>query len=246
MADNQSTRRRARRIALPNHPEVAVAIRLAIFDPNDPIQPREIRVRYTGSADKLIAAGVATRAMLTRVPAPYRHLARVDAEGHRFQVGRHAGTRGGSSYTRFTITREKPAEVALAMPGVREAWEQVPVDEWRAKHAWQPEEPASEPEPLLAEDPEAILSQVRTAAEWKLMFEGWLVSHIGYITGTARRLASDGRFRLLQEDALQLERVLLEGLHDELRRVLSAAMVLDTQAAPQLAAPEATATRAVH
>jgi hypothetical protein len=245
MAAIESTRRRARRIVLPHHPDVAVAIRLAIFDPSNTAHPRELRVRYTGPAEELVAAGVATPAMLTRAPARRSHLARVDSDGHRFQVTRHVGSRGGRSYTRFTVTREKPAEVALAMPGVRKAWEQVPVDEWRTEHAWQLEEPMSEPEPILAEDPETMLSRVRTAAEWKLMFEGWLVSHVGYITGTARRLATDGRFRLLEEDAMQLQRVLLDGLHDELRRVLNAAMVLDTQAAPQ-PVPEAMTTRAVH
>lgn len=249
MVDTQSSASAASadrrlRIALSTHPEVVVSIRRVTSDSRDPSRPQEILVRYTGPAKELIAVGVATPAMLTRAPARRRHLARVDSDGHRFQVTRHVGSRGGKPYTRFTVTREKPADVALAMPGVREAWARAPVDR-RAEHDLSPQEPVSEPEPILEEDPQVELSKARNAAEWKRLFAGWLASQVGCITGGAHRLASDGRFRLSEEDATQLQRILREEWHDELQRVLDAALVLDTHS-PQVTVPEGLADHTLH
>lgn len=233
-------------VALPNHPDVAVTIPLVLFGQDDPRQPREIRVRYTGPADKLMAAGVATAAMLKRAPSRYRHLARMDADGHRFKVARHVGTRGGRPYTRFTVTRHKPAEVALTMPGVREAWEHASGDEWRVERLPWEHQSESAPQRRIDEDPEGELSNARTPDEWKRLFAGWLANQVGYIAGAAHRLASGGRFQLSEEDATQLQRVLRDEWHDELQRVLDAAFVLDGQAAPQVPVPERLATRTVH
>lgn len=76
---------------------------------------------YYGSAEDLIAAGVATEQMLAPCAKRGPGARRFDADGERYSVNRYWTTREGQPVRRFRVWRYKALATALQLPGAREA-----------------------------------------------------------------------------------------------------------------------------
>jgi hypothetical protein len=88
-------------------------------------EPALVAINYYGTAEDLIAAGIATAAMLDRRVRAGRHRERVDQDGDRFQLVRYwRSTVDGKEcapYRYFRLTRLKPEERAAGLPGAHDA-----------------------------------------------------------------------------------------------------------------------------
>jgi hypothetical protein len=84
-----------------------------------------VAIQYCGEAEDLIAAGVATAAMLVMNPPIGRRAKRVDQDGDAFRLVRYwRSSRGGQEcepYRYFRLTRLKPERRIGELPGAREA-----------------------------------------------------------------------------------------------------------------------------
>ncbi|HXO64049.1 MAG TPA: hypothetical protein VN882_05060 [Steroidobacteraceae bacterium] len=93
--------------------------------PREQSEPALVAINYYGTAEDLIAAGIATAAMLDRRPRAGRHRKRVDQDGDRFQLERYwRSTVDGKEcapYRYFRLTRLKPEERAPGLPGAHDA-----------------------------------------------------------------------------------------------------------------------------
>jgi hypothetical protein len=115
-----------------------------------------LQLSWKGSAEDLIAAGVATADMLTTVGG-----FQVDSAGDKYHIDMGAGLRNGKPYARYTVTRWKAREVALSMAGVsaffaalepsmqpQRAWERLtPAQREQWWHEWARAKMAGEPPP---------------------------------------------------------------------------------------------------
>ncbi|MGH8226697.1 MAG: PepSY domain-containing protein [Steroidobacteraceae bacterium] len=102
------------------YPHVFVAASTADSDAQG--HKRQIRVHYRGPAEALIAAGTASAEMLD---PERRHEARIDEDGDEYCGSRlwYQPMDGSARYWRWHLTRTKPAERALRLPGAAAAWE---------------------------------------------------------------------------------------------------------------------------
>lgn len=81
-----------------------------------------IHIRYTGSAEALVAVGVATPEMVVPAPAHLRHIRRKDDDGDYFRLNRHYSSQGSEPYWRCRLTLYKPYERAMRLPDGFAAW----------------------------------------------------------------------------------------------------------------------------
>ena len=96
-------------IVVPGFPGLRVCVR-----PYAPHSPT-IGLCYVGPITELIAAGVATADMLTRVKSGF------DAAGDHYTTDAHWGTHGRRLLQRYRIWRKMKRSRALKMPGAHEA-----------------------------------------------------------------------------------------------------------------------------
>lgn len=78
---------------------------------------REIWIRYYGTAEDLVQAGIATHEQL----APGRARKRVDVDGDRCRIDRYFRLKEGVPYRYYRFTRIKPIERIGLLPGARAA-----------------------------------------------------------------------------------------------------------------------------
>jgi hypothetical protein len=87
--------------------------------------PDLVVAEYCGTAENLVAAGVATTTMLDRRVRAGRHRERVDQDGDRFQLVRYwRSTVDGKEcvpYRYFRLRRLKPKGRAAGLPGINAA-----------------------------------------------------------------------------------------------------------------------------
>jgi hypothetical protein len=114
----------------------------------------QVWIEYGGAAEDLIAAGVATAAMLVINPPRGRRVKRVDQDGDPFRLVRYwRSSKDGQEcppYRYFRLTRLKPESRVGGLPGAREAiaadngWQK-----WRAARDGQVAQEVRKPPPVL-------------------------------------------------------------------------------------------------
>jgi hypothetical protein len=110
-------------VTLPLHPEVCAVAHG--FDSN------EVVIRYYGTPEELINAGVATAEML----APGRSGRKVDADGDRYSVQRYFRLKDGHPYRCCRIILRKRTELIDRLPGARDAVAAAErLERWREDH----------------------------------------------------------------------------------------------------------------
>lgn len=77
----------------------------------------EVGIKWIGTPDALIAAGVVTAEML----APAQKRGRRDEEGERYSIKRWFGSDNGQPYRRYCVLRWKRRDRMLRLPGAQAA-----------------------------------------------------------------------------------------------------------------------------
>jgi len=195
----------------------------------------EVRLRYFGMPEDLIASGACEEQMFAKKEK--RCTPRFDSEGHRYCTDSYFVSRGGEPVRRFKVTRYKPRASALRLPGALEAiacYEGTLLEtdlEYRRKEREVQKEHARQQE--LQEQKrreEYAAMQPSTVAQWKedQLYSGALSLRSIYRADSRRRSEEyvGSRFTLCAEDAARLE-ALGSRFHAEFEALIRAASVED-------------------